>query len=75
MNILELHFDFYTCNVLIARLINIVRGVPEPLKILDVGGKGGHLRDFLVQDELHILDILPPVDGDDRSVNYLCGTS
>ena len=58
MNKLELPFDLYTRNFLISNLVEAIR-YKAKLKILDIGGRGGQLRNFFEEDEYYILDFLP----------------
>ncbi|MCZ7392290.1 MAG: glycosyltransferase, partial [Candidatus Methanoperedens sp.] len=54
---LDLPFDLYTRNKIISDLINLLRK-NKRLKILDIGGRSGHLEDFLQEDDdLYVLDI------------------
>ena len=55
---LDLPFDLYTRNFLISKLVNAVKDNKDKLKILDVSGKGGQLKDFLKEDEYYILDLM-----------------
>ena len=57
MNKLELPFDLYTRNFLISKLVEAIR-YKAKLKILDVGGRGGQLKNFFEEDEYYILDLL-----------------
>lgn len=66
---LDLPFDLYTRNLLITKLVNHVRD-KEKLKILDVGGRGGLLKDFLKGDSFYILDIL---SSERKEENYIIG--
>ena len=66
---LDLPFDLYTRNLLITKLVNHVRA-KEKLKILDVGGRGGLLKDFFKEYEYYILDIR---DSEQREENYIIG--
>ncbi len=54
----DLPFDLYTRNKIISDLINLLRKNNKCLKILDIGGRSGHLMEFLQEyDDLYILDI------------------
>ncbi len=54
----DLPFDLYTRNRIISDLIYLLRKNKECLKILDIGGRSGHLKDFLQEDDdLYVLDI------------------
>ncbi|RCV65570.1 Glycosyltransferase, partial [Methanophagales archaeon] len=66
---LDLPFDLYTRNLLITKLVNHVRA-KEKVKILDVGGRGGLLKDFVKEYEYYILDIL---DSEQKEENYIIG--
>jgi len=58
LDLMNLPFDLFTRDFLIQKLINSIRkNNDESLKILDVGGRAGNLRDFLPNDEIYILDI------------------
>jgi len=69
MNKLELPFDLYTRNFLITKLVKAIKD-KDKLKILDVGGRGGQLKDFLKEDEYYILDIL---NSEEKEENYIVG--
>lgn len=66
----DLPFDLYTRNVIISEFVAAIRD-REPLNILDVGGKNGRLSDFLPEDNVFVLDVLPPSPGED---NYVHGS-
>lgn len=67
---LDLPFDLYTRNKIISDLINLLRK-NKGLKILDIGGRSGHLKEFLQEDDdLYILDILKS-ESDEK--NYFIG--
>ena len=54
----DLPFDLYTRNKIISDLIYLLRKNKKCSKILDIGGRSGHLKDFLQEDDdLYILDI------------------
>lgn len=65
-----LNFDLYTRNHLITYMVNSVRD-SVPLRVLDVGGREGHLKNFLnPQDRLFILD---PGENDGNEADYYRG--
>ncbi|MFA4956992.1 MAG: glycosyltransferase [Candidatus Methanoperedens sp.] len=67
----DLPFDLYTRNKIISDLINLLRKKKKGLKILDIGGRSGHLKEFLqVDDDLYILDILK---SESNEINYFVG--
>lgn len=63
---LGLPFDLFTRNYLIANLVNKLRE-KTPLKILDVGGRGGYLNNFFEKDLYNILGKLSPETRDSSS--------
>ena len=68
---LDLPFDLYTRNQIISDLINFLRENKNSIKILDIGGRSGHIKEFLQQeDELYILDIRKSEQNED---NYFIG--
>ncbi len=67
----DLPFDLYTRNKIISDLINLLRKNKKRLKILDIGGRSGHLKEFLQEDDdLYILDILK---SESNEKNYFVG--
>jgi len=66
---LDLPFDLYTRNILISKLVNGVRN-KRKLKILDVGGRGGQLKDFLKEDKCYVLDLR---ESERREEIYIVG--
>jgi len=69
MNKLELPFDLYTRNFLISNLVEAIR-YKAKLKILDIGGRGGQLRNFFEEDEYYILDFL---NNKQKEKGYIIG--
>jgi len=65
-NLDELPFDLFTRSIISSEIINEVKNkLGKPLRILDVGGRNGCLRDFLPEHEVSILDLrLPESSGD-----------
>ena len=59
MNKLELPFDQYQRYKMVEELVGLIRQ-GRRLRILDVGGHPGLIRDFLPEDDTFILDVLPP---------------
>lgn len=51
--------DLYSRNIIISTIVNKYRdqNKRQTLRILDVGGRNGHLQEFLPKDEITILDI------------------
>jgi GT2 family glycosyltransferase len=66
---LDIPFDLYTRNILISKWVNSVRKKSK-LKILDVGGRGGQLKDFLKEDKCYILDLRK---SERKEENYIVG--
>ena len=67
----DLPFDLYTRNKIISDLINLLRKNKTGLKILDIGGRSGHLKEFLQNDDdLYILDIRK---SESNEKNYFVG--
>jgi len=66
----DLPFDLYTRNAIISKLVAAIRD-RKSLDVLDVGGKNGRLRDFFPEDNVFVLDVLPPSPGED---NYVHGS-
>ena len=64
-----LAFDQYGRHALIREIISKNRQGSEKVKILDVGGRGDTLRDFMLEDDVYYLD--PYVDAKDS--NYIEG--
>ena len=61
--LLDLAFDHYQRYSLTKRLVDyLYPGRAKPLRILDVGGHSSSLKHFLPDDEIVILDIIPPPD-------------
>ncbi len=83
IKLIELPFDQYQRYRDVQEIAGIVRG-KKPLKVLDVGGHPGIIRDFLVDDDATIVDILPcdvpnyiQTDGaklpfEDESFDFVC---
>ncbi len=81
--LIELPFDQYQRYRDVQEIAGIVRG-KKPLKVLDVGGHPGIIREFLVDDDAMIVDILPcdapnyiQTDGaklpfEDESFDFVC---
>lgn len=67
-DIRDLPFDLYTRNVIISEFVAAIRD-RESLNILDVGGKSGLLSDFLPEDNVLVLDVLPPSPEEDNYVH------
>lgn len=65
----ELSFDLYGRYALIRDIINHNRRPGQVFKVLDVGGRGNLMREFLYQDKVFYLD--PFVDTKDS--NYIQG--
>lgn len=59
MDNLALPFDQYTRNNIVSTMVNKIRS-GYPLKILDMGGRGGHLSDFLPKDDVYVIDTMEP---------------
>ncbi len=56
---LNLGFDHYTRNFLIAELIDNIREYRYGLRILDVGGRHGRLKEFVREnDEVFVVDLM-----------------
>lgn len=72
-NTLCLPFDLYARNKIVSDVINArIAKSNRPLKILDVGGRSGHLREFLhLNCELWILDIREPEQNEEN--HYVIG--
>ena len=68
-DIRDLPFDLYTRNVIISKFVAAIRD-RGALNILDVGGKSGLLSDFLPEDNVFVLDVLPSSPEED---NYVQG--
>ena len=66
---LDLPFDLYTRNILISKLVNGVRN-KRKLKILDVGGRSGQLKDFFKEDKCYVLDLR---ESERREEIYIVG--
>jgi hypothetical protein len=63
MNKLELPFDQYQRYKMVEELVGLIRGQRagrDRLRILDVGGRPGLLAAFLPDDEVFMVDVLPP---------------
>jgi len=69
-DIRDLPFDLYTRNVIISKFVAAIRD-RGALNILDVGGKSGLLSDFLPEDNVFVLDVLPSSPEED---NYVHGS-
>jgi len=67
-----LPFVLYTSNHFIAQLVDEIRA-KSPLKILNVGGRCGHLSDFLGSNRYHTLHTVPAENEDNNSyINECC---
>lgn len=62
-------FDQYGRYALIRDIINLNRGEAQKFRILDVGGRGNIMREFLLDDDVFYLD--PHLETDDA--NYIDG--
>jgi len=71
--LLSLPFDHYERYALTRRLVDLLwPGRRTRLRILDVGGHSGSLKHFLPEDEIVILDVLPPPEfAHSREVPFL----
>jgi hypothetical protein len=68
-NLDELPFDLFTRSIISSEIINEVKNkLGKPLRILDVGGRNGCLREFLPEDEVYILDLRPPESSVDKEL-------
>lgn len=68
---LDLPFDLYTRNKIISDLANLFRKNKKCLKILDIGGRSGHLNKFFQEDDdFYILDIRK---SESNEKNYFVG--
>jgi len=63
-------FDLYTRNKIISLLANLVREGEKPFKILDIGGREGHIKSFFPKDKVFILDMKWPISYEE---NYIVG--
>lgn len=70
-DLLDLPFDLYVRNFLMSFFVGKIRG-KGPLKILDVGGKGGEMARFFEGDRILVVDILP---GSETEGEYFRGTA
>jgi GT2 family glycosyltransferase len=65
----NLPFDLYTRNFIVAQIARAIRK-EEKFRILDIGGRSGHLNQFLQDDDVFILDIRASEAGER---NYILG--
>ncbi len=65
----ELSLDFYGRYKIPANIIEMNRKDGQKVCVLDVGGRGNLLKEFLPEDEVYCLD--PGVDG--KSQNFISG--
>ncbi len=56
-NVLSLPFDQYQRYRLVADVLERLRQGEQPLRILDVGGRTGVLREFLEHDDITLVDM------------------